>query len=871
MSFTSRRVVPTGILIIALLTIGFSGHCLRADATTSPPSPSVDFERDIQPIFKSACYECHGPSKQKSKLRLDSRPLALHGGRSGKDVIPGNAADSALLKRITDPDSAHRMPQDRDALPKEQIELIRQWIDQGATWPDRFANLDAKIDTHWSFVAPTRPPVPQVKDAQWAKNPIDRFILARLEQQGLSPAPPASKEALIRRAYLDVIGIPPSPQEVDDFVHDSSPDAFDKVVDKLLASPGYGERWARHWLDLARYAESEGFKADETRPYIWRYRDYVIKSLNSDKPYDRFIREQIAGDELWPDDPDALVATGFNRHYPDESNARNLMQRRQEILNDITDTVGSVFLGLTVECARCHNHKYDDIPQADYYRLQSFFANIRADDTMVLAPKAKIEQYDRKLGQWDEKTKDIRAEMAKLEEPARKSIIKDYVDKYPPEIQEVLTKSPAQRSAMDWQMFYKASLYLDPTSPQYLAPPAACAAKLKGDQKKRYEELKQELASYDSLKPAELPKGQAIIDVSENAPATHMLRVGVYDAFMAEVQPGFFSALTTQQPHIVPRSDIHSTGRRTALADWLASPENPLTARVMVNRLWQHHFGDGLVRTAGDFGVQGELPSNPQLLDWLALEFQSPSDSSTPWSMKHIHRLILTSATYQQSTLVDDKSLRADPEDRLLSHYPRHRLEGEVIRDAALAVSGLLNPKMGGPSVMPELPAGLNGHGWKATENAPERNRRSIYVFVKRNLRYPMFETFDMPDTVETCSRRYNTITPAQALTMLNSKLTLQWAQAFAGRVLEKSADDADEQVKYAYRLALGRRPSSSELETAKQFLQQQSTVITEREQSGESLALPSHAPNSMQKAKAAALVDFCHVLLNSNEFVYGS
>ena len=863
-----RSVALTGILAILIVAGVLRGS--PSAAAASPATP-VDFERDIQPIFKSACYECHGPSKQKSKLRLDSRPLALHGGRSGKDIIAGNAAESPLLKRITDPDSAHRMPQDRDALPKEQIELIRQWIEQGANWPDRVANLGAKIDTHWSFVPPARPAVPQVKDEHWTKNPIDRFILARLEQQQLSPAPAASKEALIRRAYLDVVGTPPSPQEVDDFIHDSSPDAFDKVVDKLLASPGYGERWARHWLDLARYAESEGFKADETRPYIWRYRDYVIKSLNNDKPYDRFIREQIAGDELWPDDPDALVATGFNRHYPDESNARNLMQRRQEILNDITDTVGSVFLGLTVECARCHNHKYDDIPQADYYRLQAFFANIRADDTMVLAPKAKIEQYNQKLTEWDEKTKEIRAEMAKLEEPARKAIIKEYVDKYPPEIQDVLTKAPAQRSAMDWQMFYKASLYLDPTSPQYLAPAAACAAKLKGDQKKRYDELKQELASYDSLKPADLPKCQAIIDVSENAPPTHVLRVGVYDAFMAEVQPGFLIALSSQQPQIVPRPDIHSTGRRTALANWLASKDNPLTARVMLNRLWQHHFGDGLVRTAGDFGVQGELPSHPELLDWLAMEFMSPSDGSTPWSMKHIHRLILTSATYQLSTAVDEKTLRADPEDRLLSHYPRHRLEGEVIRDAALAVSGLLDPKMGGPSVMPELPTGLNGHGWKATADATERNRRSIYVFVKRNLRYPMFETFDMPDTVETCSRRYNTITPAQALTMLNSKLTLQWAQAFAGRVLEKSADDADSQVKDAYRLAFGRQPTNSELKTAKDFLSQQSAVVAEREQAGEPLALPTKMAVGMDKAKAAALVDFCHVLLNSNEFVYGS
>lgn len=857
------RVVTFKCLLLALL---MGCTTIVARGSDAPAVGRVDFERDIQPIFKSACYECHGPTKQKSKLRLDSRPLAMQGGRLGKDIVPGNLADSALLARITNPDAAHRMPQDRDPLSKEQISLIRQWIEQGASWPYRVANLDAKIDKHWSFIPPVRPQLPQVQDEKWTRNPVDHFILARLEKEGLKPAPPASKEALIRRAYLDVIGIPPTPKQVDDFLNDKSPDAYEKVVDELLASPGYGERWARHWLDLARYAESEGFKADETRPYAWRYRDYVIKSLNSDKPYDRFIREQIAGDELWPNDPDALVATAFNRHYPDESNARNLMQRRQEILNDITDTVGAVFLGMTVECARCHNHKYDDIPQSDYYRLQAFFANIRAADTIVLASREKIADYQEKLAAWDEKTRDIRAEMARLEEPARKAIVKEYVDKYPTEIQEVLTKAPSQRSAMDWQMFYKASLYLDPTSPQYLAPAATCAAKLKGDQKKRYDELKAELDSYASLKPAELPKGTGITDVSADAPPTHVLRVGVYDAYMAEVQPGFLSAITTDAPRITPRKDIESTGRRTALADWLADPQNPLTTRVLVNRIWQHHFGDGIVRTPSDFGVQGELPSHPQLLDWLATEF-----TANGWSMKKLHRLILTSATYQQSTAVDEKTLRVDPEDRLLSHFPRRRLEGEVIRDASLAVSGLLNPKMGGPSVFPELPAGLNGHGWKSTTNAADRNRRSIYVFVKRNLRYPMFEAFDMPDTVETCARRYNTITPAQALTMLNGTLTLQWAQGLAGRVLNESPEDVDQQIILAYRYALSRRPSTPERELALEFLKQQAADIADREQAGDPLALPAKVPEGMSKPRAAALVDFCHVLLNSNEFVYGS
>ncbi|HEX4795199.1 MAG TPA: PSD1 and planctomycete cytochrome C domain-containing protein [Humisphaera sp.] len=865
---SQRRRISIGLTgLCALLGIALIRIAASAGVSADAPARLVDFERDVQPIFKSACYECHGSGRQKSKLRLDSRPLAMTGGRLGKDIIAGDSAHSPLFVRVSDPDAAHRMPQDRDALSAAQIETIRLWIDQGAAWPDSAANQDAKIDRHWAFVPPTRPQVPEVADQGWARNPIDQFIFARLAAQGLSPAPKASKEALIRRVYLDVIGIPPSPAQVDAFVKDESPDAFEKVVDQLLADPGYGQRWARHWLDLARYAESEGFKADEARPNIWRYRDYVIDSLNADKPYDRFIREQIAGDELWPDDPAAVVATAFNRHYPDESNARNLMQRRQEILNDITDTVGSVFLGLTVECARCHNHKYDDIPQADYYRLQAFFSNIRAADSIVLAPADKIADYQQKEEAWEQKTKEIRDEMARLEEPARKSIIKEYVDKYPTEIQEILVKAPTQRSAMDWQMYYKASLYLDPGSPQYIAPSATCAAKLKGEAKTRYDDLKAQLASYASLKPAELPKASAIQDVSADAPPTHVLRTGVYDSYLQEVQPGFLSALTSEKPQITPPTNVISTGRRTALANWLASPQNPVTARLMVNRIWQHHFGDGIVRTASDFGVQGELPSQPQLLDWLSTEFVNHG-----WSMKHIHRLILTSATYQQATGSDEKALRVDPENRLLSHFPRKRLEGEVIRDAALAVSGLLNPKMGGPSVLPDLPAGMDGHGgWKMTGDPSARNRRSIYVYVKRNLRYPMFEAFDMPDTVETCARRYNTITPAQALTMLNGNITLQWAQGFAARVLKQSTDDAPKQIEFAYRCALGRRPTVDELQMAREFLKQDAATIAGREGTEEPIALPPGRPQSVSMSDAAALVDFCHVLLNSNEFVYGS
>ncbi len=772
-------------------------------AAAASAQEKVDFARDVQPIFKSTCYQCHGPDKQKGKLRLDAKTIALHGGKSGKSIVPGNAQQSELLKRITSKDDDERMPQDREALTAEQIAVIRAWIEQGANWPDEASAADAKIERHWALIAPKRVEPPSVAKTDWARNDIDRFILARLEKENISPSPEATKIQLLRRLSLDLIGLPPPPTELEAFVDDPSPDAYEKQVERLLASPHYGERWARHWLDLARYAESEGFKADETRPDAWRYRDYVIDSFNSDKPYDRFIKEQIAGDELWPADPAARVATGFNRHYPDESNARNLLQRRQEILNDITDTTGAVFLGMTFACARCHNHKYDEIAQADYYRLQAFFANVRADDRMILLPPDKYKEYQAKLAVWEEKTKSIRAEMAKIEEPKRRALLKDYFDKYPKEVQTALNKKPQERTPLEWHYYYKAMLYMDPASHQFLADADNAAKALKGDAKKRYDELKAELDQFKDIYPGDLPVGTGLVDVGRDCPPTYILRKGVYDAPAQEVQPEFPAALAGDtKPSIKPLEN--STGRRTALAEWLASPGNPQTARVMVNRIWHHHFGKGIVGTPSDFGVQGDRPTHPELLDYLATEFVKNG-----WSIKAMHRLIVNSATYRQSAGYDPIAAKIDPEDRLLWRYPRHRLEGEVIRDSALAAAGLLNPKMGGPSIFPEVPAGMESRGgWHVNDDASERNRRSVYVFVRRNTRYPMFEAFDMPDTHESCGRRYNTITPIQALSLLNDRMTMDWAKAFAGKVIAAAGDDEQKQIETAYQMAFDRKPT---------------------------------------------------------------
>jgi hypothetical protein len=710
----------------------------------------------------------------------------------------------------------------------------------------------------WAFQKVVKPAVPTPSAKGWVANDIDAFVLAKLEEKKLTPAPAADKVTLIRRATLDLTGLLPTPEEVQTFLSDSSPDAFAKVVDRLLASPRYGERWARHWLDLARYADSEGFKSDETRPNIWRYRDYVIDSFNQDKPYDRFMKEQIAGDELYPDDPAALIATGFNRHFPDESNARNLMQRRQELLNDITDTVSATFLGMTYGCARCHDHKFDPILHKDYYRLQAFFANTRIEDSASLEPAARRRELAEKRAVWEEKTKDIRAEMDKIVEPALAKLFKENFDKFPPEIQDSVRTPPDQRTPIQWQMYYKSKPQLDHS-------PEDVAKKLKGAERKRWAELNAELAKFNDIKPPESPVAQAMIDNGKDAPKTHVLAVGVYDALKEEVQPGFLSILDPSDAKIAPPKGFSSSGRRSALANWLADPQNPLYTRVMANRIWHYHFGQGIVGSPSDFGVMGERPANKDLLEYLTASFVENG-----WSIKKMHRLIMLSNTYQQSSQFNEEAAKVDPEDKLVWRYNRHRLEGEVIRDAMLQASGRLNLKMGGRGVFPPLPEGVDPRGgWSRNEDAAETQRRSVYTFVRRNTRYPMFEVFDMPDTHESCPRRSTTTTAPQALELLNSDLVLDWSRSLAGKVLNDGGLTPEAQVDRAYRLAFSRTPSESERKTALEFLSRQSTILADRMASDNRTPLPDNLPEGVEKVRAAALVDLCHALLNSNEFVY--
>ncbi|HYI95924.1 MAG TPA: DUF1549 and DUF1553 domain-containing protein [Bryobacteraceae bacterium] len=712
---------------------------------------------------------------------------------------------------------------------------------------------------YWALQSVRRPALPAVKDSAWVRNPIDAFILLKLEDKGIKPGPSADKITLIRRVTFDLTGLPPTPEDVEAFLTDRSAEAYERLVDRLLASPHYGERWARHWLDAARYAESDGFRADEYRPNVWRYRDYVIEALNQDKPYNRFVQEQIAGDEMWPDDPKARVATAFSRHYPDEWNARDLMQRRQDILQDVTDAVGSAFLGLTFGCAKCHDHKFDPILHRDYYRLQAFFAHTANDDAIPMWSKEQREEEQKKSAAWEEATRAIREELEILVNGARSKLIEDEYFKFPQPIKDAVFKDADERTPFELQMAHRARVISHPSS-------FLMMTRLKGEDKKRYDQLLAQLKQFDHLYHSEEPMGVGMRDLGPKAPPTHVLAVGNYARELEEVEPGFLTILDPTAAKIVPPNSSATTGRRTALAKWLTDPANPLTARVMVNRLWHHHFGVGIVSTPGDFGRMGQKPTHSELLDWLSSEFVQNG-----WSLKHMHRLMVTSNAYRQSSAYREEASKTDSLNRLLWRFRPQRLEAEAIRDSALSVSGLLNPAIGGPSVSPSLPLGMPppAGGWTVSKNSADQNRRSVYISVRRTATYPMLSAFDMPESLESCSRRTQTTTAPQALTMLNSDESLDWAQGLASRVLDRAGADPARQATEAFRLAYSRKPDSWEMDRSVTFLSRQRGLLNERAAKGEKLAAPSRTVEGVNAVDAAALVDLCLALINSNEFVY--
>ncbi len=619
-----------------------------------------------------------------------------------------------------------------------------------SAWGDSIDKpITAAEREHWAFRKPLRPDIPVVKAGDWVRNPIDAFVLATLEDNGIAPAAEADRSTLLRRLSFDLTGLPPSLAELDAFLADQEPGAYERVVERLLASPRYGERWAQHWLDLARYADTDGFEFDAVRENAWRYRDWVVAALNEDMPYDRFLKLQLAGDEMAPGDASAIMATGFNRCYPDMVDLNDQKLRRQNALNDITETTGLVFLGLTIGCARCHDHKFDPIRQADFYRLQAFFTPARFRDDFAIATGSDRAKLLANRTDWEHRAAEVQAALTQVEEPFRRTITPEPPKGIDDETAQAFETPAADRTAREVKLVHEAwakDKRIKPKLwPVVLGPWGQMV----------HATLLVKLERLRATEP-KLPQARGLDEAGTEAVPTYFLRRGEPSQRGPELLPAFPAVLRKKSEG--PKAEIlptaHSSGRRKALADWLARPHHPLTARVIVNRLWQHHFGRGIVVTASDFGTMGAEPSHPELLDWLACELPARG-----WSLKAIHRLMVTSAAYRQSSHASPEALAADPENELLSRFRRTRLDGEAIRDALLAVSGTLSVSMGGKPVLPRLPDELVqlkaiNSLWPISDREELRMRRSLYVMVRRNLRYPFFEAFDRPDTNASCSRR---------------------------------------------------------------------------------------------------------------------
>ena len=755
------------------------------------------------------------------------------------------------------------MPPGQAPLSEAEKDTLRAWIEAGAGWQQQAPG--AREPSWWAFDKPVRPGVPTVTNKDWVRNPIDAFILHALEGKGMKPAPLASRLTLVRRAYFDLWGLPPTPQQVQRFVDDKSSEAYANLIDELLASPRYGERWGRHWLDVVRYADTGGFETDIYYPNAWRYRDYVIKSLNEDKPYDRFVQEQIAGDELWPDTLElegsyfmpkrklehleARIATGLYTLGPVlHESGLDGEYLRSERLADMADITGAVFLGLTVGCARCHDHKFDPIPQRDYYRLQTIFVGSEESE-IPLVDVMRIFDYQQALPKL-RAADDLKEAVERIREGARKRLVERIEAKLPIEVVEA-SRTPSERRTpkqVDLAGEYETAIGAikeDTIETEYTS-----------EEKKERENLIWQIGEAYLKAPRRFPTA-SVLAHAEIVPEAHIAIRGDFKKKGERVGAGFPSALCDGQDIPEPESRPFVPQRRKQLALWLTQPDHPLTARVMVNRLWQGHFGRGIVSTPNDFGRQGELPSHPELLDWLAVEFTRQG-----WSLKAMHRLMMLSNTYQMSNQFDSKNASIDADNRYLWRMPRNRVEAEVLRDALLLVSGKLNLRMGGPPVIPPLTkeerAGLkDASQWPVNVDTSEHVRRGVYLYVKRSFRLPMFETFDLPESTFSCARRDVTNVAPQALALLNNEFIFQQAAEFAARLVAESGNSPQAWVENGWRLALGRSPSASEKQKAlRHFFDTEPGSASQRGGSG-------------QSGPPRALTEFCLMLFNLNEFIY--
>ncbi len=770
-------------------------------------------------ILSKNCYACHG-SAAMAGLRLDQA-----GDLADGIISPGKPEDSRLWLMMSGKGRAMMPPTGK--LKDTELAVIRDWIKSGAKWPAATETAKIEQPSWWAFAKPKPVAIPAALNG--ARNEVDRFVFAKLSEKNLQPAKEADRRTLARRLTYDLTGLAPTPTETGDFLADNRSDAYERLVDRLLASRHYGEKWGKHWLDLVRYGDTAGFEQDPFTLYAWRYRDYVIDSFNSDKPYDQFVKEQLAGDELF-EDPAQRQGTGFYNVGPNRDMLYKVEDiNRVETLTDFTDTTASVFLGLTAGCARCHDHKYDPISQKDYFRLQAVFTPFQKSRVFLHYNNAR--GYDLGENTRNFKLYDLAAEFATLKKPYFERVRAERLAKLSPEIQEAFAVEEEKRTPVQKALHDAHMKQVNPGDDQLWAI-------LSDTDQAKLEKLKSRLLSlYANVNPG--PFSPGLTDVGRESPKTFVPGKGT--PYGEEVQPGFFSALGGGNiPE--PALDSLTTRRRAALAEWIASPNNPLTARVMVNRVWQYHFGRGIVSTTSDYGTRGAAPSHPELLDWLAVKFMEEG-----WSIKKLHRMILLSATYRQSADGTVDAREKDPENQYLSHFTRRRLEAEEIRDSVLSATGTLNAKMHGRPVVPQLAAeelyGMSqpaSNAWPFTLDPKEHARRSIYMLVKRTYRMPLLEVFDRPEAVLSCSRRESSTTSTQSLSLLNGKFTVDQADALA-----KSSSG---NLNTIWQQILQRNPGENEIAMANEFLLKQAKLL------GNELA---------------ARRELIRGLLNTNEFLY--
>jgi hypothetical protein len=840
----------------------------------------VSFSKDVKPILESRCLKCHGPAMQLGKLDLHTREAAMKGSEKGPVIIENKPEESSLYKKIAGLEKP-LMPMDGKLKP-EEIAILKSWIAQGAPWDAELTaapaiqnNLSAMEEytppeaarKGWAFQKPAKAALPKTGDPGWDTHPVDAFLHKTQIEKGLKPAPLADKQTLLRRAYLDLTGLPPTPEESASFLADNSPRAWENLIDRLLDSPHYGERWGRHWLDVARYADSNGYEHDFDRPNAWRYRDYVIKAFNDDKPYNTFLEEQFAGDEVENVTRDTLIATAFLRNYAKVGfREKDNPNYRFEYLDDMIATIGRGVLGLTVQCARCHNHKFDPIGQKDYYTLQaSLWGYVEYDHPLVPTPEAKA--YEAKMKDIESHAKPLKDAVKLLDQPFREKVLAEKYKKWPANIQEAINTPEDKRTPGQVLL---ANQIIRTTN----ATPAEIERLMPKELVEKKRSLEATIRDIEKEKPKAIPLAMGITDGDyrytpdgagdEPAPGKGIRQEATGGSFLCDgsapyapppsyflhggdmyskgsvMKPRFVTILDDGTlPYEIQPASKRTSGRRLALARWLGSRNNPLTARVIVNRLWHHHFGRGIVTSLDNFGKVGEPPTHPELLDWLAVDFMDNG-----WSIKKFHKLVMTSRAYRLSSqFSDDNNMLKDADNFYWWRFKAQRLEAEIVRDNILAVSGSLNRTMGGAAVFPELTrevlASMDKGIWRQKDDGPEVWRRSVYVYRKRGLPLPFFEVFDLPDQNISCGRRNVSTVPTQALTLLNNEWVLNQARRLADRIATEAPSGPQAQIERAYRLALSRPPSGEESRIGIEFL------------AGRTLA------------------DFTHVLLNLNEFIY--